>query len=236
MPLFGVFSSGFKDEQLQYERVQQAHQEKWDVVEAKLRFHGIDPTRANLFIRAFKFEEDLEVWAKNASVDTFTKIHMFKFCENVGELGPKRSEGDKQIPEGFYQISKFNPTSNYFLSLKISYPNESDRILGDPIRPGGQIFIHGGCETIGCIPITDDGIKELYLWSVLARNNGQEQIPVHIYPTRFTAENWRLLNQQYPTKIVDFWKPLRQAFLFFEDNRKLPSYTIAEDGSYVIIP
>jgi murein L,D-transpeptidase YafK len=234
LTLLGIFSDSFKDEQLQYTRVQQAYAEKWGLATARLRLKGVNPYDLQLFIRAFKFEEDVEVWAKNTSEDTFQKIHTFKFCENVGELGPKRREGDMQIPEGLYHISQFNPTSDYFLSLKINYPNISDKILGDPVRPGGQIFIHGGCATIGCIPITNEGIKELYLWSVLAKNNGQEQIPVHIYPARFTPENWELLKAQYSIEKLAFWQQLRKAYDYFEESKSLPPFFVREDGSYVL--
>ena len=65
------------------------------------------------------------------------------------------------MPEGFYELDWFNPQSNFFLSLHINYPNASDRILGSRKNPGGDIFLHGSCASIGCIPITDDGIKEV---------------------------------------------------------------------------
>ena len=53
-----------------------------------------------------------------------------------GTTGPKRAEGDYQVPEGFYYINEFNPNSKYHLSLGLNYPNASDKILSDSIDPG----------------------------------------------------------------------------------------------------
>lgn len=225
--------SSFKQEQLEYYRVYEAFKDKNPSALGKLNAAGINSTNYDLFLRAFKFEEDLEVWAKNKEDNEYTLLTTYKFCENVGELGPKRKEGDKQIPEGVYHISKFNPTSQYFLSLKINYPNISDRILGDEYSPGGQIFIHGGCSTIGCIPITDEWIKELYVLCVQAKNQGQEQIPVHIFPARLTNENMNLLQSQFSSSKNRFWKQLKPAFDYFESKKELPKYLITEDGEYV---
>jgi len=67
----------------------------------------------------------------------------------------KTSFRDEQVPEGF------NPQSNFQLSLHVSYPNAADRISGSK-QNLGDIFLDGNCVTIGCIPITDDEIKEVY--------------------------------------------------------------------------
>jgi murein L,D-transpeptidase YafK len=103
----------------------------------------------------------------------------------LGSLGPKRIQGDYQVPEGFYYVNEFNPNSNYHLALGLNYPNASDKILSDSVQPGGDIYIHGSCVTTGCIPIKDDQIEELYVLTTFARNLGQDFIPVHIFPVRF---------------------------------------------------
>ena len=92
------------------------------------------------------------------------------------------------MPEGFYDLDWFNPQSNFFLSLHISYPNASDRILGSPKNPGGDIFLHGNCLSIGCIPITDDGIKEVYWLAVLVHNQSEQLLPIEIFPARLTDD------------------------------------------------
>lgn len=82
-----------------------------------------------------------------------------------------------QVPECFYNIEIFNPASSYYLSLGINYPNLSDKIKGEKSKLGGDIFIHGSTVTIGCILITDDKIKEVYIYSIYAKENGQNKIP-----------------------------------------------------------
>ncbi len=156
-------------------------------------------TSANfhLYIRAFKNEKILEVWIKEKNADQFTLLHTYEFCTSSGSLGPKRRQGDLQIPEGVYHINHFNPESNFYLSLGLNYPNASDKILSDKQHPGSAIYIHGNCVTIGCIPLTDDKIKEVYIMAVEARNGGQEKIPVHIFPTRLTEQGISFLKSNH---------------------------------------
>ncbi|WP_368737359.1 murein L,D-transpeptidase family protein, partial [Acinetobacter pittii] len=80
-------------------------------------------------------------------------------CALSGVLGPKRKEGDYQVPEGFYYINEFRPNSNYHLALGLNYPNAADIQWSDSLHPGNEIFIHGGCITVGCIPIQDHQIE-----------------------------------------------------------------------------
>jgi murein L,D-transpeptidase YafK len=145
-------------------------------------------------------------------------------------------EGDYQVPEGFYTINHFNPFSNYYLSMGVSYPNESDRILGVKGKLGGSIYIHGSCCTIGCIPITDTYIKELYIMGIEAKNNGQANIPVHIFPFRMDGDNWDNFETKFPDlkQHVDFWKNIQPGYHYFEKNKSLPKVTVSSDGKYVI--
>jgi murein L,D-transpeptidase YafK len=160
----------------------------------------------------------------------------YPFCNSSGALGPKRRQGDGQIPEGFYHIDRFNPLSNFHLSLGINYPNQADRIRGGSGDLGGDIFIHGGCVTIGCVPITDELIKEVYLIAVEAKTAGQGRIPVHIFPARMGAKGMRQLegaasgNQE----LLDFWRNLKSGYDSFEQNRRLPSVTVDRQGRYVV--
>lgn len=164
----------FKESQHQFPRVKASYSEKEQTVKGYFTSKKLEYEGFQLFLRAFKKEQQLEVWVREAEDDQFTLLHTYPFCATSGKVGPKRKEGDLQIPEGIYQINHFNPQSNFYLSLGINYPNASDKILSDKHQPGGSIYIHGNCVTIGCIPITDDKIKELYILAVEARNNGQQ--------------------------------------------------------------
>ena len=82
-----------------------------------------------------------------------------------GTLGPKLREGDGQIPEGIYGIGYLNPNSSYYLSLKVTYPNASDRARAKKdgrTNLGGDIMIHGKAVTIGCVPVGDDAIEDIF--------------------------------------------------------------------------
>jgi murein L,D-transpeptidase YafK len=230
------FAQSFKSEQMKFEKVQQAYTEKYRTVDSLLQLKHISPKSVNIFLRAFKDERVLEVWGKNAGEEQFQIIITYPFCAVSGELGPKRREGDGQIPEGVYTINHFNPMSNFFLSLGVSYPNRSDAILGKKGSLGGEIYIHGNCVTIGCIPITDDLIKELYVIAVEARNNGQIEIPVHIFPSMLTPDKVAGLKARTANdmKRMAFWNTLVPVFEWFENTHTVPSVTIDEDGAYSV--
>ena len=224
----------FKEIQLKQSRVKTAYEEKEGIVKQYFSEKNLSFMKFQLFIRAFKKEQALEVWIKEKGKEEFTLLHTYDFCTTSGELGPKRREGDLQIPEGVYHINHFNPQSNFFLSLGLNYPNTSDKILSHATKPGGSIYIHGNCVTIGCIPITDDKIKELYILAVEARNNGQEKIPVHVFPTRLDKENVEKLIREYApnTQVKTFWKNLEPVYQDFESTKKLKLVKVNKKGEY----
>jgi hypothetical protein len=77
---------------------------------------------------AFKKEKKLELWAKD-DTNHWHFIHTYPLTASSGNLGPKLREHDRQIPEGVYQLTMFNPYSQMHLSMQINYPNTFDRIL-----------------------------------------------------------------------------------------------------------
>ena len=145
----------------------------------------------------------------NAADGPYTLIRIYKVAAASGELGPKRKEGDQQVPEGFYVIDRFNPQSAYHLSLGLNYPNASDKILSDKQKPGSDIFIHGNEVSIGCLAMTDDKIKEIYLLALDAKPNGP--IPVHIFPARLSELKLKALAKTYAPVRVEFWRSLLPA-------------------------
>jgi murein L,D-transpeptidase YafK len=192
---------------------------------------------SSIYIRSFKYDRQLEVWVKDDSLNKFKLFKTYKICMQSGTMGPKRMEGDYQVPEGFYHINEFNPNSNYHLSLGINYPNASDRILSDSLKPGGSIFIHGNCVSTGCIAITDEPIEELYVLASEAKNQGQEFIPVHIFPVRYSnSTSLEYLNNNIKdnTYLQHFNKNIREVFDFFEANKELPVILVNRRGEYVV--
>ncbi len=225
----------FKEEQKKHSRVKNAYAEKGDSLSKELERKGIDMASMEIYLRAFKMEKTLEVYARDKNRTTFRYIKSYRFCALSGKLGPKQQQGDLQVPEGFYHIDRFNPWSSYHLSLGINYPNDADRILSPHKNLGGDIFIHGDCVTIGCIPLTDDKIKEMYVLSVEARNNGQRQIPVHIFPMKMNAQGMKYLNAIYSgeEKKMQFWNNLKEGYDHFETTAQLPAFEVNTEGRYV---
>jgi murein L,D-transpeptidase YafK len=219
----------------EYPRVRQAYGEKADKVKAFLADKSIDRSTLNIFIRAFKTEKIVEIWGKNATDEKYQLVTTYDICKNSGDLGPKRREGDYQVPEGFYYIDRFNPKSTYHLSLGLNYPNASDKILSDKDAPGSDIFIHGKCVTVGCLPMTDDKMNEIYLFAELAKRSGQEKIPVHIFPFKMTEANilkYGNMTKRYDS-YIDFWENLKGGYDYFEENRVVPSVKVDGEGKYV---
>jgi murein L,D-transpeptidase YafK len=190
-----------------------------------------------VYIRSFKFDKQLEVWVKGDKKEQYKLFKSYKVCMQSGSIGPKRFEGDFQVPEGFYHINEFNPNSNYHLSLGLNYPNASDKILSDADRPGSAIYIHGNCVSTGCLAITDMPIEELYVLTSYAKDAGQEFIPVHIYPVKFNQKK----SEEYLQEAIKanpalekFAASMKQAFDYFETKKNLPIILVNEAGEYLI--
>jgi murein L,D-transpeptidase YafK len=229
-----IENASFKEIQLKHSRVKTAYEEKEAVVKKLFESKKIEYNGFQLFLRAFKKEESLEVWVREKGKDKFELLCSYEFCTSSGTLGPKRKEGDLQIPEGIYQINHFNPESNFYLSLGLNYPNASDKILSHATQPGGSIYIHGNCVTIGCIPITDDKIKELYVMAVEARSAGQDVIQVHIFPERLENGKAEALATEYSAseQVKLFWKNLEHVYQDFQSSRVLKSVKVNKKGEY----
>jgi murein L,D-transpeptidase YafK len=229
-----VPQSTFRETQRRHQRVNAAYLEKVATINGYFNSKNIGAENFSLFIRAFKKEMKLEAWVKPKGNDNFTLLQTYNFCTTSGVPGPKRKEGDLQIPEGIYYINHFNPVSDFHLSLGINYPNDADKIHGDQKRPGSAIYIHGNCVTVGCIPVTDDKIKELYVLAVEAKNGGQEKIPVHIFPTHLTENGLnQLINESTAAPaIIHFWRNLKDVYDDFEKSHELKPVRVSSTGEY----
>jgi murein L,D-transpeptidase YafK len=227
----------FLDYQKTFARPEESFRKKADTLQKQFEARGLKWPANYIYIRSFKYDSQLEVWVKDQLTDPFKLFKTYKVCVLAGTLGPKRIEGDYQVPEGFYYINEFNPKSDYHLSLGINYPNLSDQMLSDSLRPGGGIYIHGSCVSVGCIPITDEGIDELYILAASAKSNGQDYIPVHIFPIRYNvAKSVNYLNglTRDNPQLKRFTTKLEEAFDYFDKYKQLPVVMIGDNGDYII--
>ncbi|MGB3341419.1 MAG: DUF4846 domain-containing protein [bacterium] len=234
IPQIIVGQNTFKDEQDRYPRVRQARENCEQSIDSLFRTRGLDYPPAEILIVAYKKEKLVDLWARSDSSEVFLFIKQYPFTAFSGTLGPKRRQGDLQIPEGFYYIDHFNPYSNFHLSMKISYPNKSDSILGKKGSLGNEIRIHGSFVTIGCIPIGDQAIEELYIICVDMRSKGQHKIPVYIFPGKMDKQNWPGLKQVagQDSIMLNFWSNLREGYDLFRTRYRKLIFQINAQGEY----
>ncbi len=233
----GATHSSFIDYQKTFQRPDESFKRKEDTLQKQFEAKKLQWPAKYIYIRSFKYDSQLEVWVKDEIKDPFKLFKTYKVCALAGTLGPKRLEGDYQVPEGFYFINEFNPRSEYYLSLGLNYPNVSDKILSDSYRPGGAIYIHGSCVTVGCIPLTDKQIDEVYILAAHAKSQGQDYIPVHIFPIRFNvARSIKYLDNitKDDAGLKKFATRLEDAFDYFEKYKQLPVILINEKGEYTV--
>ncbi len=223
--------SSFLDKQMTYTRVKEAFTLKKEVLVKEFKEKNIVWPPTNIYIRSFKAELVLELWIEEGG--KFKLFKTYRVCQGSGTLGPKIIEGDRQVPEGLYSIDRFNPVSAFWLSLGIDYPNKVDLFRSINKNPGGDIFIHGDCVSSGCLPMTDDIMKEIYIIAVLARNQGQVNIPVHIYPYQFSVINNNIYN--YNGSNNELWRKLEAHYIYFNKNKKLKAYYISSNGNYIFL-
>lgn len=228
----------FVDYQRGFSRVANAFKAKEDTLRKQFVKAGLSWPAKQLYIRSFKYDSELEVWVREDAKSAFQLFKTYKVCALAGTLGPKRMEGDYQVPEGFYYINAFNPKSAYHLSLGLNYPNASDLILSDAEKPGGEIFIHGSCVTVGCIPIQNNQIEELYVLASLAKQSGQDFIPVHIFPIKYTVHSSVAFLDKVAKEneeVLQFSNQLKPVFEYFEQHKKLPIISVNKKGEYSIL-
>ena len=215
------------------ERVAAARASKIAGLKAKFEHAGVAYPARQILVRVLKREGLLELWAGNAASAPLALVASWPVCWSSGVLGPKRREGDGQVPEGVYALDKLNPHSQYYMSVHVSYPNEADRAAGRRLgvdRLGGDIMVHGNCVTIGCIPIGDGPIEELYL----AIFDSHLKPPIHILPARLDEAGLaHVLELDVGEDVRRLWKdelaPIDRAF---ERERRIPRVSIDAQGHY----
>ena len=226
----------FRPTQAQHNRprVKAARESRQEDIRKLFTKYQIEYPPRQVLLRIFKQEDLLELWVLPEKNKSFVRLKDYAICAKSGDLGPKRRRGDLQVPEGFYQVTHFNSQSTFHLALLINYPNASDRIRGHPKNPGGDICIHGDCVTIGCIPLTDRWIQELYLICLDSKWRWGNPVQVHIFPTRLDQPGIQRLEREYSSQpnLVLFWKELQKGYQLFEQSHLPPRFFITKNGAY----
>jgi murein L,D-transpeptidase YafK len=215
-------------------RVAKARETKFEALKEKFAKAGVAYPAKQMLVRAFKEEGELELWAGDGKAP-LVRVATWPICAKSGALGPKRKQGDLQVPEGVYTIDKLNPWSSFHLSLHVDYPNKADKAAGKKLGIkdlGGEIMVHGNCVTIGCIPIQDDPIEELYL----AINDAKLHPTIHIFPGRLDdAGLTKLLALDVDAETKRFWKDeLAPIYRTFELSKRIPDVSVDGNGRYKV--
>jgi murein L,D-transpeptidase YafK len=102
---------------------------------------------------------------------------------------------------------------------------------------GNEIFLHGACLSSGCLPITDDKIKELYVYSVEAYNSGQEEIGLTIFPARLSDSKYNGLISGYSRDKdkTSLWGDLKRGYDLFNQTKCPPKVTFLADGGHEVL-
>lgn len=186
----------------------------------------------HIYLRAFKEEREIELWVAEDQGSKHTRLAVYKVLAASGGPGPKRKEGDRQVPEGIYHVDRFNPKSRYHLSMGINYPNRSDLKRSDKEQPGSDIFIHGKAVSIGCLAIGDAAIEELYGYCDASFKKHGTAIRVDIFPFRMTDQNLARAGREHP-QWKAFWSEISPAFSGFERDRRPVAWRVDASGRYL---
>ena len=163
------------------------------------------PTRFVLV--GFKEERELILLAPRPE-GRLAFVRSYPVLGASGTLGPKLRQGDRQVPEGIYAIVYVNPNSVAHLSLALGYPNDYDlaRAAEDGRDAlGGDIMIHGGSTSHGCLAIGDEAAEELF---VLAVDAGFDDAVVVLSPVDLRKRE-PSLDRAQPAWVGDLYARLR---------------------------
>lgn len=106
-------------------------------------------------------------------------ITSYRVSLGLNPNGHKQREGDFRTPEGSYRLTRRNASSDFFLAVQVSYPEDSDMRLArrNGWAPGGLIMVHGLPNvpkyprdrylntdwTDGCIALSNEDMLEFWL-------------------------------------------------------------------------
>ncbi|HYC76981.1 MAG TPA: hypothetical protein VEI02_05075, partial [Planctomycetota bacterium] len=170
---------------------------------------------------ALKDERRLEALAgpRGAADARLSPLAAFPILGASGGPGPKTRAGDRQVPEGFYACEGLNPNSIRRVSLRVGYPNAEDRADGarrGVADLGGDIMIHGGDDSIGCLAVGDRAAEDLF---VLAADVGLNAVEIVIAPCDLRTRPTPAVPVDAPPRTADLWRRLKARLAAFAPAR-----------------
>jgi murein L,D-transpeptidase YafK len=190
-----------------------------------------------VFLRLFKKEQELELWMQAQGQADFTLFRVYRLQASSLTPGPKRREGDRLIPEGFYyqtitQYRALEKSAGERDELDLGYPNDRDRL--DPDISGTAVLAVGASKDSVCLLSSSD-MAEIKTMIGAAFSTGQQILRIHLFPFRMSDEMMgREWNESSPT--ADFWMNLKEGYDFFENAGFPPSVTADAAGYHFSVP
>jgi hypothetical protein len=192
-------------------------------LEPQFQAAGVSYPPARLTFVALKDERLLEVYAAEAEGD-FRFICTYPVLAASGVLGPKLREGDRQVPEGVYCLRELNPNSRFHLSLWIDYPSSFDRLRAfeeGRVDPGGEIMIHGGAASRGCLAVGDPAAEDLF---VLAALTGVDNVTVVLAPVDFRSRSLDQMPEGAPNWLAGVYEEVRAELARYAPPSRAPDH------------
>ncbi len=188
---------------------------------ARFNAIGIEYPPRRMVLIGLKQEQLLEVWVSDGSAP-FRHLKTYPILGTSGTLGPKLAQGDRQVPEGLYQIESLNPNSAFHLALRVNYPNRFDQAKGKldgRTQLGSDIMIHGSTASIGCLAMGDPAAEELF---VLAARTGVENVSVILSPVDFRVRELPLNVPKLPAWTPELYAAIRKELDRFQKTPNPP--------------
>jgi len=179
-------------------------------LQARFREVSVAYPPKKLILVGLKQERQLEIWVSD-NAHAFRFFKAYPILAASGTSGPKLKEGDRQVPEGLYKIESLNPNSRFHLALRVNYPNDFDKEHGrleGRTRLGGDIMIHGGAASIGCLAMGDPAAEDLF---VLAAETGIKNISVILTPIDFRVRDLPPNSPPSPSWTLELYSEIRKA-------------------------
>ena len=181
---------------------------------------GVAYPPPRLALLGFKAEKRLELWADRGG--TWVFVHAYPILGASGTAGPKLRQGDRQVPEGIYRVEYLNPQSICHLSMKLDYPNAFDRAHAKAegrTKLGGDIFIHGGSASIGCLAVGDRAIEELF---AMVHRVGVSNVTAILAPNDLRTASPATDLRSAPAWVAELYQHIEEALKPFTATRGQP--------------
>jgi len=179
---------------------------------AEFQNAGVVYPPKNICVVSLKNERQLFIFARGQD-GKWKKVASHPIVACSGELGPKLKEGDMQVPEGFYKTSALDAGTH--LCLWVDYPNREDKVNARAehrTKLGGNIQIHEGVYSTGCVVLSHDDMAELF---VLAHDAGINNMSLIIAPCNLLFKEPPIDLNKQPKWLPKLYKNLRKELASF---------------------